>query len=906
MPGGFIGYGVRPFDRLTAMGVDYRGGMWKVRGRVAEEFDPANRTLQRRPLGQSPRSDCESCHVVLSGWPLTPDAPTTSDVCRPPTAFHGGGDHGASLIHAETVCEKCHNPNRQPPAALFPNGWLTCVKGTLLPRSSPVPPPEVTTACSIPVGHVFTPPGTVCTSCHNSVIARPLNDPVLACAQRQSTTLPTIRTTATISGALNDANAPIAAGSSTTDTTPALRGSLSAALQSGQAVRVLRSGTAIGLAAVSGTAWSFTDPGAGNGRHAYTARVEAGGAFGPTSNSYAITIDTAAPTQTTSVLISDDINPGTLPNPGFTTDTTPSVSGVLSAALASGETVRVLRGGVTVASVDASGTGWRYTEAAALGAATYTYSARVVDAAGNLGPLSASATVTIVAGLPTATITRAVSDLTESDIPANSFTRDNTPTLQGTLSAALGVGQVVRVRRDGVPFTGSASVSATSWTFTDTGAGNGAHTYTARTEQGTLFSASSAGYTFTIDTVAPTQSADVTQISDDISGVLADGASSSDTTPAVAGTLSAPLGASESLQVLRNGAPASTFRPATTAWTYTEASPLAPGSYVYAARVVDAADNVSPAVGRSRSVVVSTAFPLAGATTTLSTINGVAPSGGSVPINNINAPVLAGTIQRPLGAATGEVVRVYRNGAVAGTATVSGTNWGFTSVILPDGSHTFLARIEQAGNPSVFGQPSASVKDPIDATRPAQTVKVTAISNVPPFTRVPGAFPPDESILGQTNDPTPTVTIQLSGPLASDEALVIRRGNSEIKPALVSCGTNCLRFTDDQSVRITVPLDPPSPLPLPNAYSAHVVDTAGNQGAGETLKANFDYFNCDQVRADFSLGGKHQDVSSITNPKGRCENCHRTSPVTEGDGGTPRATHVAVPFTKPSYWCRRP
>jgi hypothetical protein len=150
------------------------------------------------------------------------------------------------------------------------------------------------------------------------------------------------------------------------------------------------------------------------------------------------------------------------------------------------------------------------------------------------------------------------------------------------------------------------------------------------------------------------------------------------------------------------------------------------------------------------------------------------------------------------------------------------------------------------------------------------------------------------------------VTIQLSGPLASDEALVIRRGNSEIKPALVSCGTNCLRFTDDQSVRITVPLDPPSPLPLPNAYSAHVVDTAGNQGAGETLKANFDYFNCDQVRADFSLGGKHQDVSSITNPKGRCENCHRTSPVTEGDGGTPRATHVAVPFTKPSYWCRRP
>ena len=60
MPGGFIGYGARPFDRLTAMGVDYRGGMWKIRGRVAEELIPptprrsaARRARRRAPIARA-------------------------------------------------------------------------------------------------------------------------------------------------------------------------------------------------------------------------------------------------------------------------------------------------------------------------------------------------------------------------------------------------------------------------------------------------------------------------------------------------------------------------------------------------------------------------------------------------------------------------------------------------------------------------------------------------------------------------------------------------------------------------------------------------------------------------------------------------------------------------------------
>ena len=285
MPGGYVGYGVRAFDRLTAMGVDYRGGMWKVRGRVAEEFDPADPTLQRSPPGHAAGAACESCHTALTDWPLTPAAPTTTDVCAPQSAVHGAG--ATSFIREGTTCEKCHNPNLQPPAPMFPNGWLTCVKPpNLPPRSPPTLPPTLSTACTIPVGHAFTPPGTVCATCHNSITARPLQ----GCAQPPSSALPTIPTTTIITAAVNDAGGTIGNGTSTTDNTPELRGTVASALAAGQSVSVLRNGAAIGTATLSGTNWSFVDSGAPTGTVTYTARINTGTGFGPTSNAYQIII----------------------------------------------------------------------------------------------------------------------------------------------------------------------------------------------------------------------------------------------------------------------------------------------------------------------------------------------------------------------------------------------------------------------------------------------------------------------------------------------------------------------------------------------------------------------------------------------------------------------------------------
>jgi hypothetical protein len=467
--------------------------------------------------------------------------------------------------------------------------------------------------------------------------------------------------------------------------------------------------------------------------------------------------------------------------------------------------------------------------------------------------------------------------------------------------------------RDGVAFPGTATVTATNWTFTDTGAINGAHTYTARAEQGTVFSATSAGYAFTIDTVAPTQTADVTLISDDISGALADGASTSDTTPTVSGTLSAALGTNESLQIVRGGVVVATLMPTATTWSHTEPSAVAAGSYLYAARVADASGNVSTAAGRTRSVTISTAFPLAGAATAISTINGVTPTGSAVPINRVSSPVLAGTIERVLDTSPAEVVRIYRSGTAVGNATVTGTSWGFTSASLADGTYTFVARIEVAGNAAVFGQPSASINDPIDATAPAQKVTITATSDVAPSTTVAGAVPANNNIAGQTNDPTPTVTILLSAAMAGNETLEIRRNNAVIKPTLASCGTNCLRFTDNPGVPIAVPPTTPSALPVENGYTARVIDSAGNIGPDGSLTASFNYFTCDQVRANTTFGQgfpppppAHVAISFANNRTLRCENCHRTSPVTPTGQGTAAGTFVAVPSTSASYWCRRP
>ncbi len=128
-------------------------------------------------------------------------------------------------------------------------------------------------------------------------------------------------------------------GTTTNDATPVLYGTLSAGLAAGEVVRIYDGATLIGAANVVGTTWTFGLPTLLNGSsHSYTARVEdAAGNQGTASSAFTLTVDTSAPTQTVTIAsYTDDVAPqtGSFGSGTATNDTTPVLSGTLSAGLA--------------------------------------------------------------------------------------------------------------------------------------------------------------------------------------------------------------------------------------------------------------------------------------------------------------------------------------------------------------------------------------------------------------------------------------------------------------------------------------------------------------------------------------------------------------------------------------------
>jgi VCBS repeat-containing protein len=155
---------------------------------------------------------------------------------------------------------------------------------------------------------------------------------------------------------------------------------------------IFRDGVKIGEADVAGTNWTFSDAGplVDGVSYTYTARVEdAAHNLGSASNAYDITIDTTAPVAAVDITaITDDT--GTAGD--FTTsDTTLTVSGS-NGALGAGEKVQVSNdGGATwVDVVQDTGTTWHYDDPTNHGAG-FTYQARVIDAAANVGSTDSQA-----------------------------------------------------------------------------------------------------------------------------------------------------------------------------------------------------------------------------------------------------------------------------------------------------------------------------------------------------------------------------------------------------------------------------------------------------------------------------------------------------------------------------------
>jgi hypothetical protein len=207
-------------------------------------------------------------------------------------------------------------------------------------------------------------------------------------AQPPATSAP--NQTATITTAEDDVGSLTVVGNDAliNDATPTLRGSLSAQLLSDQALVVYRDGQKIGQISPTTTSWSYTDPGAADGKHSYTALVvNTAGQTGTASSPFTLSIDTAAPLQRANVLSAYDdagLSTGALANGSTTDDTSPLMRGSISSALATGESLIVFRDGVRIGQANVSNGEWSFADANVT-AGKHSYVARVEDAAGNIG-----------------------------------------------------------------------------------------------------------------------------------------------------------------------------------------------------------------------------------------------------------------------------------------------------------------------------------------------------------------------------------------------------------------------------------------------------------------------------------------------------------------------------------------
>nr|WP_250187398.1 Ig-like domain-containing protein [Escherichia coli] len=232
----------------------------------------------------------------------------------------------------------------------------------------------------------------------------------------------------------------------TSDTSLTLTGSLGAGLASGEVAQIsLDGGATWTTLTTNGTQWTYTDSRTlTDGSYVYQVRVlDLAGNTGSVV-SKTVVVDTINPTATpTIVSYTDDVGQrqGTLSSSQATDDTTPLLNGVLSGPLASGEVVYLYRNGLLLGAVTMVGAlNWTYSDSGLVSGA-YTYSARVVDLAGNITS-SSDFVLTVDTSIPT-TLAQITSQTT----------RDTTPIISGVITAALASGQYVEVVINGKTYT---------------------------------------------------------------------------------------------------------------------------------------------------------------------------------------------------------------------------------------------------------------------------------------------------------------------------------------------------------------------------------------------------------------------------------------------------------------------
>ncbi|WP_413499167.1 BapA/Bap/LapF family large adhesin [Buttiauxella gaviniae] len=615
----------------------------------------------------------------------------------------------------------------------------------------------------------------------------------------------------------------LTSGQSTDDTLPLISGTA----ENGASVKIYDNGTLIGTVNASATdgTWNFTPPVGSpltNGNHAFTvtATDSAGNVSSP-SNTFNIIVDTAAPTAPIVIQAFDDVGPvtGALVNGQSTNDNQPLLSGTAEA----NSIVSISDNGVFLDTVTASATGtWSYTPPVR-NDGQHIFTATSTDAAGNVGAVSGSFTLTIDTSTPVTPALPTVYDdvaggVFNANLTNGQVTNDARPTISGTGE----VGTTITILDGGTPI-GTVTVPAGgSWTFTPTTPlPTGLHTITlTATDAAGNVSGPTAGFAITVDTTAPTTPV-ISSIVDDVAGGVANNALGSgqvtnDNRPTLNGTAEA----GSTVNIYDNGALYTTvIADGSGNWTYTSPTAvLAEGSHTFTVTATDVAGNIST-TSLPSVIVVDITPPTA---PTGMTVNGT----GTIVTGNAEA---------------GSLVTITGSGGVVlGTATADGTG-KFSASISPAQTNSqalFATAQDVAGNTGA----SAGFSAPNTAL-PGVPVITSILDDAAPVT---GGVANGQS----TNDATPTingtadvgatVSIYNNGQLMG--TVVATNGTWSYTPGTLTDGSHAftatatnVNGTGSPSTAITVTVDTIAP-PTPTAtISADGTTISGTAEANSTV-----------------------------------------------------------------------
>jgi len=590
----------------------------------------------------------------------------------------------------------------------------------------------------------------------------------------------------------------------TSDTTPTFLGTAEA--NSTVTLYDTDGSTVLGTTTANGVGkWTITSSALSAGAHTLTVKSsDSAGNTSSASSSLSVTIDTTAPTTTvSSSAFSADT--GSSSTDFITNTAAQTISGTLSANVASGEVVQVSldNGGTwSDASTTVGQNTWSLSGQTLSGSDTL--QVRVVDAAGNAGTAATQAYV-LDTTAPTTTISTSAFSADTGSSSTDFITKTAAQTISGTLSANLASGETVEVSLDNGSTWASASATVGQNTWSLSGQTlSGSDTLKVRVTDTAGNSGTTASQAYVLDTSTPTTTVSSVAFSADT------GSSSSDfitktAAQTLSGSLSANMASGELVEVsLDNGSTWTTASTTVGQSTWSLSGVTLTSSDTLKVRVADTAGNTGTAT--SQAYTLDTTAP----TATVSLNDSALKVGETATVTITFSEAVTGFSNADLTVANGTLSTVSSgDGGITwtGTFTPTASTSDASNVITLDNTGVS----DTAGNAGTGTTDSANYS--IDTLRPTATIGLS-----------------DSALkAGETATVTITFSEAVSGLTNAD--LTVANGTLSSVSSSDGGTTWTATFTPSGSVE-----DASNVITLDNTG---VADAAGNAGTSTTDSGNY-------------------------------------------------------------------